>query len=83
MQSKLALGPMSTHAVEAVFGYSSKNSTPMMLIPSRNQVDKSGGYVNGWNTRSFSSHSSGSIFMRAFFLTIARHPSTLSILALS
>lgn len=56
MQPKLAFGPMSTHAVEAVFSYSNKNNTPMMLIPSRSQVDKLGGYVNGWNTKSFSSH---------------------------
>lgn len=54
MKAKLALGPMSPHIVEAVYEYSSENGRPLMLIPSRNQVDRAGGYVNDWTTRSFS-----------------------------
>jgi hypothetical protein len=43
MQAKVALGPMSTHAVEVVYEYSDSANTPLMLIPSKNQVDRKGG----------------------------------------
>lgn len=45
LTSKLACGPMSKEIIEAVFVYSDKLQQPMMLICSRNQIDKHYGYV--------------------------------------
>lgn len=45
LTSKLACGPMSREIVEAVFRYSHRKGTPLMLICSRNQIDKDTGYV--------------------------------------
>lgn len=50
---KLGIGPMSPEIIEAVFRYSDKKSTPLMLIASKNQIDWDGGYVNGWNTAEY------------------------------
>jgi hypothetical protein len=49
----LAVGPMSREIVEAVFYYSNFFRKPLMLIASKNQVDHSGGYVNGWTTKAY------------------------------
>lgn len=49
----LALGPMSSEIVEAVFYYSNFFRVPLMLIASKNQVDHAGGYVNGWTTKEY------------------------------
>jgi hypothetical protein len=54
INSKLAIGPMSTEIIQAVFEFSNANCKQMMLIASKNQIDHSGGYVNGWNTRQYS-----------------------------
>lgn len=54
--SKLGVGPMSLEIIEAVYRYSEKNSEPLMLIASKNQVDWNGGYVNNWNTRGFADY---------------------------
>ena len=43
--SKLACGPMSKEIIEAVFYCSQTRCKPLMLICSRNQVDKKSGYV--------------------------------------
>ncbi len=50
---ELAVGPMSSEIVEAVFYYSNFFRTPLMLIASKNQVDYAGGYVNEWTTREY------------------------------
>ena len=50
---QLAIGPMSPEAVEAIFRYSGYHRRELMCIPSKNQVDYAGGYVNGWTTRDF------------------------------
>ncbi len=50
VNAKLAIGPMSSEIIEAVFRYSHYNRRELMLIASKNQIDHSGGYVNGWNT---------------------------------
>ncbi|MEK7227484.1 MAG: class II D-tagatose-bisphosphate aldolase, non-catalytic subunit [Patescibacteria group bacterium] len=47
---QLALGPMSSEIIEAVFYYSNFFRKPLMLIASKNQIDHAGGYVNGWTT---------------------------------
>jgi hypothetical protein len=41
---------MSKNIVDVVL---KMNSSPIGLLPSRRQIDFSGGYVNGWNTKSF------------------------------
>ena len=43
--SHLAVGPMSRTIIEAVYSYSHKYQTPLMLIASKNQVDWASGYV--------------------------------------
>ena len=54
--SKLGIGPMSEEVVEAVFRYSEKFNTPLMLIASKNQVDWDGGYVNNWTTKQYAEY---------------------------
>jgi len=49
----LAVGPMSSEIIEAVFYYSNFFRTPLMLIASKNQIDHSGGYVNNWTTKEY------------------------------
>ena len=51
---KYYIGPMSQNVVDCVIKHGQKHS--IGLIPSRRQVDFSGGYVNGWNTQTFSSY---------------------------
>lgn len=51
--AKLAIGPMSTEIIEAVFRYSNYMRVPLMLIASKNQIDHSGGYVNKWTTKEY------------------------------
>ena len=50
---KLGVGPMSSEAIEASFRFSHYNRKSLMLIPSKNQIDYNGGYVNNWNTKDF------------------------------
>jgi hypothetical protein len=45
---------MGQNVVDCVIKHGQKHS--IGLIPSRRQVDFSGGYVNGWNTETFSSY---------------------------
>lgn len=44
---------MSSEIIEAVFRYSNNQKVPLMLIPSKSQIDAYGGYVNNWTTRQF------------------------------
>jgi len=53
MHSKLGLGPMSTEIIEAIFRYSHFHRKQLMMIPSKNQIDHEGGYVNSWTTKQF------------------------------
>ena len=55
IRANLAIGPMSSEIIEAVFRYSSFMRTELMLIASKNQIDHSGGYVNNWTTREYAS----------------------------
>lgn len=52
-QLELGIGPMSSEIIEAVFRYSNYHRRQLMLIPSKNQVDYNGGYVNNWTTTEF------------------------------
>ena len=51
---KYYIGPMSKNVVDCVIKHGQLHS--IGLIPSRRQVDFSGGYVNGWNIETFSSY---------------------------
>lgn len=51
--SNLGIGPMSPEIIEAVFRYSNYMRKQLMLIASKNQIDHSGGYVNGWTTKQY------------------------------
>ncbi len=53
IQAKLAIGPMSSEIIEAVFRYSHYMRAPLMLIVSKNQIDHAGGYVNKWTTKQY------------------------------
>jgi hypothetical protein len=55
---KLFIGPMSVNIVDAVIEYANEAATPLGLIPSRRQVDHSGGYV-GWTTAQFAAYVRG------------------------
>jgi mannose-6-phosphate isomerase-like protein (cupin superfamily) len=50
---ELAIGPMSSEIIEAIFRYSHENKSPLMIIASKNQIDHNGGYVNNWTTGKF------------------------------
>jgi hypothetical protein len=52
-QIEIYLGPMSKNIVDSVIEFAEKYQTPMGVIASRRQVDRAGGYVNGWTTRDF------------------------------
>ena len=52
-QLELGIGPMSSEIIEAVFRYSHLRRRSLMLIPSKNQIDHNGGYVNNWTTKQF------------------------------
>lgn len=51
--SNLAIGPMSSEIIEAIFRYSHYNRKELMIIASKNQIDYNGGYVNKWTTGEF------------------------------
>ena len=54
--SRLGVGPMSKNAVDAAIAVAYRRREPLMLIPSRRQVEaraQGGGYVEGWDTHAF------------------------------
>jgi len=51
---KYYIGPMSKNVVDCVINHGQQYS--IGLIPSRRQVDYCGGYVNMWNTKTFSEY---------------------------
>jgi hypothetical protein len=51
---KYYIGPMSKNVVDCVIEHGQQHS--IGLIPSRRQVDYTGGYVNDWNTKNFSEY---------------------------
>ena len=50
----VGIGPMSINSINSVIEISKKNSVPIMLIPSRRQIDYNQGYVGNLNTKKFS-----------------------------
>lgn len=59
LETNLYVGPMSKNVVDAVLEFSTDTGTPIGFIPSRRQVEHNGGYVNGWDTKAFSSYVNG------------------------
>lgn len=53
MISKLGVGPMSKDILSILYDYSERRGTQLMIIPSMNQVNSTGGYVEHWNTHQF------------------------------
>ena len=51
--SKVYLGPMSKNIVDTVIEYSNSYKLPFTFIPSRRQIEYTGGYVNDWTTKDF------------------------------
>ena len=51
---KYYIGPMSKNVVDCVIDHNQKYH--IGLIPSRRQVDYCGGYVNKWDTKTFSQY---------------------------
>jgi hypothetical protein len=51
---KYYIGPMSQNVIDCVLQHGQKHL--IGFIPSRRQVDFSGGYVNNWNTKNFSEY---------------------------
>ena len=50
----VGIGPMSINSINSVIEISKKNNTPIMIIPSRRQIDYNQGYVGNLNTKKFS-----------------------------
>jgi hypothetical protein len=50
---KFFIGPMSKNVVDSVIEFSNKYGNKIGFIPSRRQLDYSGGYVNNWCTENF------------------------------
>ena len=44
---------MSKNVVDSIVSFSNNNNIDIVFIPSRRQVDNSGGYVNNWTTKQF------------------------------
>lgn len=53
---EIYLGPMSKNIVDSVILFTERNNVPIGLIASRRQVDDVGGYVNKWNTKTFTEY---------------------------
>jgi len=47
------IGPMSKNIVDSIIYFSNNNNIDIVFIPSRRQIDYSGGYVNDWTTKEF------------------------------
>ncbi len=50
----VGIGPMSTNCINSVIELSKKNRSPIMLIPSRRQIDYNTGYVGNLSTKKLS-----------------------------
>ena len=56
MYPKFFIGPMSKNIVDSIIEFNNESNRPIGLIPSRRQVEYSGGYVNNWTTEEFISY---------------------------
>ena len=53
MSIKYFIGPMSKNTVDASLEFANASGHRIGFIPSRRQVEMTGGYVNGWTTEAF------------------------------
>jgi len=53
---RLFIGPMSKEIVDLVMEYSKSNNVSLGMIPSRRQIENTGGYVNDWKTDEFTGY---------------------------
>jgi tagatose-1,6-bisphosphate aldolase non-catalytic subunit AgaZ/GatZ len=57
--ARLGVGPVSKNAVDAALSVAYRRREPLMLIPTRRQVESEslgGGYVEGWSTKAFANY---------------------------
>jgi len=50
------LGPMSKNVVDVVLEIAAESDKEWTFIPSRRQIECTGGYVNNWTTKAFSEY---------------------------
>ena len=53
---KYFIGPVSRNTVDACIEYTNEYTSEIVFIPSRRQIDYTGGYVNNWTTEEFSKY---------------------------
>jgi hypothetical protein len=53
MKPKIFIGPMSKNIVDSIIEFYNEANIQIGLIPSRRQIEHSGGYVNKWTTKNF------------------------------
>lgn len=56
MMPKIFIGPMTKNVVDAIIAYCNTTKQSIGLIPSRRQIEDTGGYVNNWTTKEFSNY---------------------------
>ena len=61
---KLCIGPMSKLVVDAVLDLEKKDREKLAFIPSRRQIEHTGGYVNNWTTEQFSKYISNRVIIQ-------------------
>jgi hypothetical protein len=54
--NRIFIGPMSKNIVDASIEWCNENDNSLGLIPTRRQVEYSGGYVNNWTTKDFAKY---------------------------
>ena len=61
MSTKLFIGPMSKNVVDAVLELEKSQRNKIGFIPSRRQIERTGGYVNKWTTNEFANYVAGQV----------------------
>lgn len=56
MTPKYFIGPMSKNIVDSIIEFCNNTNNTIGLIPSRRQVENTGGYVNNWTTQEFTEY---------------------------
>ena len=56
MSPKYFIGPMSKNIVDTIIEFCNETNNTIGLIPSRRQIENTGGYVNSWTTKEFSEY---------------------------
>ena len=64
MTIKLCVGPISKQIVDSILEMTAADREKLAFIPSRRQVDFTGGYVNNWSTLTFSKYVSNKVLLQ-------------------